>query len=85
MWSTIRTPLLVAWLCLTGCARLAETRTVVWAKMGTPARIVDEREIKVVVPDGEGGWLPGYGRLTGMVALDEPTLEYLQDLDKEDR
>jgi hypothetical protein len=37
--------------------------------------------VRVLVPDGEGGWLPGEGRLTGMVAIDEPTLEYFQGLE----
>jgi hypothetical protein len=49
--------------------------------MGTPARIVDERPVRVLVPNGEGGWLPGEARLTGMVAIDEPTLEYFQGLE----
>jgi len=81
MWSMTRMLPLVLMLGLSGCARLAETRTVIWAKMGTPARIVDERAVRVLVPDGEGGWLPGEARLTGMVAIDEPTLEYFQGLE----
>jgi hypothetical protein len=48
--------------------------------MGTPARIVDERPVRVLVPDGNGGFLPGTARLQGMVALDEPTLEYYRRL-----
>lgn len=51
--------------------------------MGTPARIVDEQKVKVLVPDGQGGWMPGKGNLAGMVAIDEPTLEYYQGLDRE--
>ena len=81
MWSMTRMLPLVLMLGLSGCARLAETRTVIWAKMGTPARIVDERPVRVLVPDGEGGWLPSEARLTGMVAIDEPMLEYFQGLE----
>jgi len=82
--------LLIASLALTGCAsflgrqvpeRVALSREVVWAQMGTPARIVDDRPIQVVLPDGKGGWLPGEARLQGMVALDEPTLDYYRSLD----
>ncbi len=77
--------LLVVSLALTGCGifpeRVALSREVVWAQMGTPARIVDERPIRVVLPDGKGGWLPGEARLQGMVALDEPTLDYYRSLD----
>jgi type IV pilus biogenesis protein CpaD/CtpE len=83
MWLSIRVLLLVLTLGLSGCARLAETRTVVWAQMGTPARVVDERELRVIIPDGQGGWLPARARLTGMVAIDEPTLEYFQGLEAE--
>ncbi len=80
-------PLLIL-LCslgLTGCARWAVDREIVWAQMGTPARIVDERPVRVLVPDGEGGFLPGTARLQGMVALDEPTLEYYRRLSQGDR
>ena len=59
----------------------ASTREVTWAKMGTPARIVDKRPVAVMLPDGEGGWMPGTADLSGMVALDEPTLEHYQALD----
>ncbi len=77
--------LLIASLALTGCGifpeRVALSREVVWAQMGTPARIVDDRPIQVVLPDGKGGWLPGEARLQGMVAVDEPTLDYYRSLD----
>ncbi len=77
--------LLIASLALTGCGifpeRVALSREVVWAQMGTPARIVDNRPIQVVLPDGKGGWLPGEARLQGMVALDAPTLDYYRSLD----
>lgn len=81
------TSLLIGLLTLTGCARFAETRTVVWARMGTPARITDERPIEVLVPtapgpDGKAGWEPATAKLTGMVALDEPTLEVYQQQDQ---
>lgn len=79
-----RIPLLLTLLCLpvlSGCTRWAVDREVVWAQMGTPARIVDERPVRVLVPDGNGGFLPGTARLQGMVALDEPTLTYYQRLD----
>lgn len=70
--------MLLASPALTGCVRFAETRTVVWARMGTPARIIDERPVRVLVPAADGGWEPAEGVLTGMVALDEPTLELYQ-------
>jgi hypothetical protein len=70
-------------LALSGCVRLATEREIVWARMGTPARIVDKRPIAVLVADGEGGWVPGEAVLQGMVALDEPTLTYYQRLDAE--
>lgn len=63
-------------LALSGCVRSATQREIVWAQMGTPARIVDQRQVEVLVSDGEGGWLPGTAVLRGMVALDEPTLQY---------
>lgn len=70
-------------LTLTGCTRWALAREVVWAEMGTPARIVDDRLINVLVPDGEGGLMPGQARLQGMVAIDEPTLKYYQTQGKQ--
>lgn len=77
--------LVIASLALSGCElfpeRVALNREVVWAQMGTPARIVDDRPIRVVLPDGKGGWMPGEARLLGMVALDEPTLDYYRTLD----
>lgn len=78
----IQLSLLVLMLGLGGCARLAHDRTVIWAQMGTPARIIDTRSLSIVIPDGQGGWLPARGALTGMVAIDEPTLEYFQDLEQ---
>lgn len=70
--------ILLALPALTGCNRFAETRIVIWAKMGTPARIVDDRPVQVLVPTTAGGWEPGFATLSGMVALDEPTLELYQ-------
>lgn len=74
--------ILLAWPVLTGCARLATHREIVWAQIGTPARITDERSVQVLIPDGAGGWLPGEAVLRGMIAMDEPTLEYYQQLDE---
>lgn len=69
-------------LILSGCGvlpeRVAIERQVVWAKMGTPARIVDNQKIKVLVKDSSGSWITAEASLQGMVAIDEPTLEYLQ-------
>jgi len=87
--TTLSLLLLIVSLALTGCGifpeRMALSREVVWAQMGTPARIVDDRPIQVVLPDGKGGWLPGEARLQGMVALDEPTLDYYRKLDASER
>ena len=73
-------------LILSGCGilpeRVAIERQVVWAKMGTPARIVDDRKIKVLVKDSSGSWITAEASLQGMVALDEPTLEYFQKKEK---
>ena len=73
-------------LILSGCEvlpeRVAIERQVVWAKMGTPARIVDNQKIKVLVKDSSGSWITAEASLQGMVALDEPTLEYFQKKEK---
>jgi hypothetical protein len=73
-------------LTLSGCGilpeRVAIERQVVWAKMGTPARIVDDRKIKILVKDSSGSWITAEASLQGMVALDEPTLEYFQKKEK---
>jgi len=78
--------LLTFTLNLPGCAvsasRPLKTNEITWAKMGTPARIVDEQKMKVLVPDGKGGWTPGRGNLAGMVAIDEPTLDYYRTVDR---
>lgn len=68
--------------CVASASRPLKTNEITWAKMGTPARIVDEQKVKVLVPDGQGGWTPGKGKLAGMVAIDEPTLEYYRALDQ---
>jgi hypothetical protein len=56
-------------------------RETTWARMGTPGRIVDDREVEVLVPDGAGGWKRSSARLEGLCVLDEPTLEYYRGLD----
>ena len=67
----------------TGCTLFSErTHEIVWAKMGTPARIVGSEPVKVLVPQGDGKWTPVEADLSGMMAIDEPTLEYLKSLDK---
>jgi len=82
MLRRILPPLILSCLpVLNGCSRWAVDREIVWAQMGTPARIVDERPVRVLVPDGKGDFLPGTARLQGMVALDEPTLEYYRRID----
>jgi predicted lipoprotein len=76
---------LAASLALSGCGvtlgPVVERQTV-WARMGTPGRIVDQREVEVLVPDGQGGWQNSRARLAGMCVLDEPTLEYYRGLDQ---
>jgi hypothetical protein len=77
--------ILLTWPVLSGCGvTLGPTaeRLTVWAKMGTPCRIVDERRLDVLVPDGQGGWTRSTANLCGMCALDEPTLEYYRQLDQ---
>jgi hypothetical protein len=70
-------------LTLSGCSislgPVAERETT-WAVMGTPARIVDERKLEILVPDGKGGWQRSTGVLKGQMSLDEPTLEYYRQL-----
>jgi hypothetical protein len=51
--------------------------------MGTPAKIIDSSTVDVLVPDGQGGWQPAEADLRGMVAIDEPTLEYFQRLEQD--
>jgi len=68
--------------CVGSVSRPLKSNEITWAKMGTPARIVDEQKVKVLIPDGQGGWSPGKGNLSGMVAIDEPTLEYFRALDQ---
>lgn len=68
--------------CVGSVSRPLKTNEITWAKMGTPARIVDEQKVKVLIPDRNGGWSPGKGKLSGMVAIDEPTLEYYRALDQ---
>lgn len=66
-----------------GCTLFSErTHEIVWAKMGTPARIVDSEPVKVLVPQDDGKWTPLEADLSGMIAIDEPTLNYLKSLDK---
>jgi hypothetical protein len=71
----------ILWLALSGCA-LGPTveRETIWAKHGTPGRIVDQREVEVLVPV-EGRWVRSRAVLAGLVVLDEPTLEYYRSLD----
>ena len=64
-----------------------EERDTTWAKMGTPAKIVDERQIEILIPDGvdekkQPKWKRSKGRLEGMCTIDEPTLEYYRELDR---
>ena len=66
------------WLALSGCGLTLgpqAIRETTWAKMGTPGRIVEKREVEVLVPDGAGGWTRSRAVLAGMVTLDEPTYE----------
>lgn len=80
--STLAALLAAATLALSGCTLFAErTFEVTWARMGTPARIVDDTPVRIQIPDGSGGWTPSQADLSGMIALDEPTLEYYQGLD----
>jgi hypothetical protein len=76
--------ILASLLALSGCGLTigprAERETI-WAKMGTPGRIVDQRRVDVLVPDGQGGWQRSSAVLAGMCVLDEPTLEYYRQLD----
>jgi len=71
-------------LALNGCGvtlgPVVERQTI-WARMGTPGRIVDDRDVEVLVPDGQGGWTRTRAKLAGMCVLDEPTLEYYRGLD----
>ena len=64
-----------------------ETDTTTWAKMGTPGKVIDTREMEILVPDGlesDGKtqkWKKSRARLDGMMTIDEPTLEYYRKLD----
>jgi len=69
--------LMISMLILTGCERVSVERQVVWAKMGSIARIVDDRKIKVMIKDSTGSWITADASLQGMVAVDEPTINVL--------
>lgn len=81
-------------LAIPGCEingiRQVTERETTWAKMGTPCRITDKRLIEISIPDGidpvtrEKKWRLSTAALNGMVAIDEPTLEYYQKQDKEE-
>ena len=74
-------------LALNGCSRLAIERHVVWAQLGTPAKIVHPKAIQILIPQTDAAgivtWQTATGTLTGMIAIDEPTLIYYQDLDQQ--
>lgn len=62
---------------------MSPDRETVWAKMGTPGRVVSKSTVEVLVPvnrDGKIVWERGHADIQGMVVLDEPTLEYYQKL-----
>ncbi|NRA40563.1 MAG: hypothetical protein HRU15_20630 [Planctomycetes bacterium] len=73
--------MLTSLLVLSGCARLAIERQVVWAQLGTPARIVHPKPVRILIPQSDGSWKNATAILSGMIAIDEPTLEYYQQLD----
>jgi hypothetical protein len=78
--------LLAGTLALTGCGLTLgpqAERVTIWAKMGTPGRVVDNRKVDVLLPDGKGGWQRSTAVLAGMCVLDEPTLDYYRGLDAE--
>lgn len=68
--------LLALLLVLTGCDRISRESTVIWAKMGTVGKIVDGDDCIVLIMVGDE-YIPVEADLTGMVAIDEPTLEAL--------
>lgn len=84
--------LLLTLIVSTGCEingiRQVTERETTWAKMGTPCRITDKRLIEISIPytdeKKEKAWRPSTASLEGMVAIDEPTLEYYQKQDKEE-
>lgn len=85
MWPRILPILiLVAMLTLNGCVRLASERHVVWARLGTPAKIIHEKPVQILIPltdeQGNVSWKLGEASLQGMIAIDEPTLEFYQQL-----
>ena len=84
-WVVLAAILTCTWLALTGCSNLATYREIVWAQMGTPGRIVDQRPVKVLVLDEKDGWIAGDAVLSGMVAIDEPTLDYLREQEERNR
>lgn len=71
---------LVSLLTLTGCgifSPAAPERRTVWAQIGTPGRIIDDKPIAHLVKDDEGNLQPSKGIMRGMVAIDEPTYQLL--------
>ena len=53
-------------------------RDTIWAKMGTPGRVVDARMVDVLVPNVDGKWVRSRACVAGMCLIDEPTLTLYQ-------
>ncbi len=74
-------------LILVGCTIGPKVESItIWAKRGTPCRIIDSREIAIEIPndrDARGNvvWSKSNANLAGMVAIDEATLDYYRSLD----
>lgn len=69
---------------LQGCSLISannESHTY-WAKMGTPAKIVDTKEVKIIIKDENGKDQISNASLNGMMSIDQPTMEYYQTLHK---
>lgn len=85
MKSLALTCLTLMFICsLQGCSVISagnESHTY-WAKMGTPAKIVDIKEIKIIIKDENGKEQVSNASLNGMMSIDQPTLEYYLQLHK---
>jgi hypothetical protein len=66
-------------LITTGCGEITigprAERDAYWEKLGTPAKVIDDTKIEVIVKDATGKEVPAKVNPSGMMILDAPTYE----------
>jgi hypothetical protein len=75
----LRPTVLLLLLITTGCGEITigprAEREVYWERLGTPAKIVSDTKIEVIVKDATGREHPAKVNPSGMMILDAPTYE----------